>query len=183
MAGTRDHNQGSDATSRRPEPEFLAIGRVARPFGVQGELKVALLTEHPEQLDRLHTIYLGPAIEPWTVKRVRLHGETALFKLVGCDDRTTADTLRGMLVQITRADAVPLEDDEYYEHQIIGMRVIQDNGTDLGQVKEIIYTGANDVYVVAGPTGELLLPAIQSVILEIDLDADRMTVHVLDGLR
>jgi 16S rRNA processing protein RimM len=78
---------------------------------------------------------------------------------------------------------VPLEADEYYEHQIIGMTVVELDGTLLGKVTEIIDTGANDVYVVTGPDGELLLPAIESAVLEIDLDADRMVVHVMEGLR
>jgi 16S rRNA processing protein RimM len=80
-------------------------------------------------------------------------------------------------------DAVPLGADEYYEYQIVGMTVVEQDGTLLGKVTEIIDTGANDVYVVVGPDGELLLPAIESAILEIDLDADRMVVHVMEGLR
>lgn len=174
---------GSGAARRRPEPEFLAIGRVVRPFGVRGEIKVAILTDYPEQLGRLRTVYIGPHAQPWAVQRVRLHQEAALFKLAGCDSRDTAETLRGMLVQIALADAVPLEEDEYYEHQLVGMRVVEENGTFLGHVTEIISTGANDVYVVVGPEGELLLPAIRSVILDIDLDTDQMIVHLLEGLR
>jgi 16S rRNA processing protein RimM len=76
-----------------------------------------------------------------------------------------------------------LEEDEYYEHQIVGMGVFEQDGTFLGKVTEVISTGANDVYVVVGPEGELLLPVIKSVILEIDLETDRMIVHLLEGLR
>jgi 16S rRNA processing protein RimM len=182
-SATKESEQGSGASRRRPEPHYLAIGHVVRPFGLRGELRVQLLTEYPERLVRLRTVYLGPEVEPWTVEGVRLHQEAALFKLAGCDDRTSADTLRGALVQITLEDAVPLDEDEYYEHQIVGITVMEENGTLLGKVTEIINTGANDVFVVVGPDGELLLPAIESVILEIDLDTDRMVVHVLDGLR
>jgi len=156
---------------------------VARPFGLGGELRVDLLTDYPEQLVRLRTVYLGPEAQPWKVEGVRLHKGGALFKLSGCNDRNAADALRGALVQIAREDAVPLEEGEYYEHQIVGMTVVEQDGTLLGKVSEIISTGANDVYVVVGPEGELLLPAIESVILEIDLDADRMVVHMMEGLR
>jgi 16S rRNA processing protein RimM len=183
MISTQGQDRGSGSHKRRPEPRFLAIGRVVRPFGIRGELKVELLTEYPEQLGRLRTVYLGPQAEPRTVEGVRLHQDAALFKLVGCDDRTTAEALRGVLVQIAWEDAVPLEEDEYYEHQIVGLTVVEEDGTLLGRVTEIISTGANDVYVVVGPEGELLLPAIESVILEIDLEADQMVVHMLDGLR
>jgi 16S rRNA processing protein RimM len=182
-ASAKEQNRGSGTSQRRPEPHYLAIGRVVRPFGLRGELRVQLLTEHPEGLKRLRTVYLGPQTEPWTVEGVRLHKDAALFTLAGCHDRSTAETLRGALVQIARQDAVPLQEDEYYEHHIVGMTVIEDDGTLLGKVTEIISTGANDVYVVVGPDGEVLLPAIESVILEIDLDADQMVVHVMEGLR
>jgi 16S rRNA processing protein RimM len=161
----------------------LAVGRIVRPFGLHGELKVEVLTDYPEQLDRLRTVYLGPQAEPWQVKGVRLHQGAALFRLAGCDDRSAAEALRGTLVQITLEEAVPLEKDEYYEHQIVGMAVVEKDGTFLGQVTEIISTGANDVCVVAGPGGELLLPVIASVILDVDLEANQMVVHVMEGLR
>jgi 16S rRNA processing protein RimM len=179
----QEQDQGSGTSPRRPEPNCLAIGRVVRPFGLRGELRVQLMTEYPEQLGRLRTVYLGPEAQPWQVEAVRLHQEAALFKLVGCDDRTSAEMLRGVLVQIALKDAVPLEDDEYYEHQIIGLQVVEEDGTRLGKLTEIITTGANDVFVIIGPGGELLLPAIESVILDIDLDNGQMVVHVLDGLR
>ncbi len=88
-----------------------------------------------------------------------------------------------MLVQIPLEDAVPLEEGEYYEHQVVGLAVVEQDGTPLGKVREILSTGANDVYIVVGPEGELLLPAIEPVILEIDLQAGRMVVEVLEGLR
>lgn len=178
----QERNRGSGAFHRRPEPRYLAIGHVVRPFGLHGELKVDVLTDYPEQLVRLRTVYLGPHAEPWGVEAVRLHKDAALLKLVGCDDRNAAEALRGALVQIARDDAVPLEEDEFYEYQIVGMTVVEQDGTLLGRVTEIISTGANDVYVVVGPDGELLLPAIKSVILKIDLDADQMVVRLMDGM-
>jgi 16S rRNA processing protein RimM len=179
----KGRDRGSGAPRRRPEPDYLAIGRVARPFGVRGELRVSLLTEHPEELGRLRTVYLGPDNEPWTVEELRLHKGAALVKLAGCDDRSEAEPLRGLLVQIPKEDAVPLNEDEFYEYQIVGMTVVEEDLTPLGKVREIIATGANDVYVVVGPDGELLLPAIASVILEIDLEADQMVVRMMEGLR
>lgn len=183
MVPIQDQEQGSGASKRRPEPRYLAIGRIVRPFGIRGELKVKLMTDYPEQLDRLRTVYVGPEAVPWQIEGLRLHHGAALFKLVGCDDRTGADTLRGALVQITRKEAMPLETDEYYEHHIINLSVVERDGTYLGKITEIIHTGANEVIVVVGPEGELLLPFIESVVLDIDLDADRITVHVLEGLR
>jgi 16S rRNA processing protein RimM len=180
---SQDQDRGSGASRRRPEPRYLAVGRIVRPFGLRGELKAEVLTAHPEQLGRLRTVYLGPQAEPWAIEGVRVRRRAVYLKLSGCDDHTAAEALRGALLQIALEDAVPLEEDEYYEHQIVGMTVVEEDGTPLGKVTEIISTGANDVYVVVGPDGELLLPAIESVILEIDLEADRMVVHVMEGLR
>jgi len=182
-ASANEQNRGSGASNHRPEPDYLVVGRVVRPFGLRGELKVHVMTEYPEQLDRLHTVYLGPERQAWTVENIRLHQDAALFTLAGCDDRDAAESLRGALVQIAREDAVPLEGDEFYEYQLIGIKVVEKDGSLLGKLTEIINTGANDVFVVVGPEGELLLPAIESVILEIDLDADRMLVELMEGLR
>jgi 16S rRNA processing protein RimM len=179
----QNQNQSPGGPERPPEPRYLAVGRVARPFGLRGELKVKVLTAYPEQLGRLRTVYLGPQAQAWTVESLRLHQGAALFKLCGCNDRNAADALRDMLVQIPLEDAVPLEEGEYYEHQIVGLAVVEQDGTPLGKVREILSTGANDVYVVVGPDGELLLPALEQVILEIDLQAGRMVVELLEGLR
>jgi 16S rRNA processing protein RimM len=182
MASATSGGAGSGASRRRPEPRFLAIGRVARPFGVRGELRVDLLTDYPEQLGRLDTVYIGADARPFRVEAVRLHKDAALFRLDGVEDRDAADQLRGALVQIPREEAVPLEEGEFYEHQIVGMEVVEEDGTYLGKVTELISTGANDVLLVVGPAGELLLPVIEEVIVDIDLDADRMLVRLMEGL-
>jgi 16S rRNA processing protein RimM len=113
---------------------------------------------------------------------MRQHKETLLLKLAGCDDRNEAELLRDMLVQIPVEEAVPLENGEYYDFQIVGVKVETDNGEWLGQVTEVLETGANDVYLVRGPRGEVLLPAITDVVRELDMEARRMVVHLLPGM-
>jgi 16S rRNA processing protein RimM len=105
-----------------------------------------------------------------------------LLKLGGCDDRTAAELLRGMLVQVPAESAAPLESDEFYQFQIIGLAVETDTGQHLGKVVEVLETGANDVYVVRGPSGEVLLPAVDEVVREVDPASGRMVVHLLPGL-
>jgi len=105
-----------------------------------------------------------------------------LLKLGGCDDRNAAEGLRGLLVQVPVDDAVPLEEGEYYHFQIVGLRVETDAGELLGRVVEVLETGANDVYVVRGPRGEVLLPAVESVVDVLDPAAGRMVVHLLPGM-
>jgi 16S rRNA processing protein RimM len=170
-----------------PEPRYLSVGRVLRPHGVRGELRVEILTAYPERLAQHAHLYLARPDSPEDVRRylvegLRLHGEILLLKLDGCDDRNSADRLRGLLVQVPIEEAMPLEEGEYYLFQLVGVRVETETGEWLGQVAEVIETGANDVYVVHGPRGELLLPALDDVVLELDLEAKRMVVHLLPGI-
>jgi len=165
-----------------PEPRYLAIARVVKPFGVRGELKLTVLTGFPEKLDRLARVYVGESAAPHEVVRFRWHGDELLLQLADVRDRGAAEELRGQLVQIAREDAVPLAPGEFYEHQIVGLNVITTDGEPLGQVVEVLATGANDVYVVQGPRGEVLLPARVEVVRAIDLDAGTMTATLLPGL-
>jgi 16S rRNA processing protein RimM len=164
-------------------PEFLAVGRVLRPHGVRGELLLETLTDFPEHLDEVDTVYLGDAAEPHPLAGARLHRGRLLIRLEGCADRDAAEVFRGRLVRIRIGDVPPPPAGSYYHYQIVGLSVVTEEGEALGHVVEILETGANDVYVVNGPSGEILLPALQSVIRQIDLEAKRMTVHLLEGLR
>ncbi len=170
-----------------PEPCYLVVGRVLRPHGVRGELRVEIITDYPERLGQYTDFYLASpdspeAVQRYPVEKLRQHGGALLLKLGGCDDRNSADELRGMLVQIPIEEAVPLEEGEYYHFQLIGVRVETESGEWLGQVVKVLETGANDVYVVRGPWGEVLLPAVDNVVLELDLESKRMVVHLLPGM-
>ncbi|HEC34113.1 MAG TPA: 16S rRNA processing protein RimM [Chloroflexi bacterium] len=177
-----ENRKGSGPPPRPAEPRFLAVGRVLRPHGVRGELRVGLLTDYPERLSLHRLLYLGAEPRPYEVEGVRFHQGAALIKLVGCDDRNEAEGLRGQLVQIPIEAAIPLEKGEYYHFQIVGVEVVTDEGESLGLVAEVLDTGANDVYLVRGPRGEVLIPAIEEVVRELDLEARRMVVTLLPGL-
>lgn len=178
---------GGSGDARLPEPRYLAVGRVLRPHGVRGELRVEVLTGYPERLQEHRRFYLASPNAPgvgrhYPVERLRLRGDVMLLKLGGCDDRNAAEGMRGLLVQVPVGEAVPLEEGEYYHFQLVGLRVETEQGELLGRVVEILETKANDVYVVHGPRGELLLPALEDVILELDPTAGRIVVHLLPGL-
>ena len=180
-------NREGSGDVRAPEPRYLAVGRVRRPHGVRGELRVEIVTSHPRRLLQHRFLLLASPDSPdvvrrYPVEKLRVHGDVILLKLGGCDDRNAADGLRGMLVQVPIQEAVPLEDGEYYHSQIIGLMVETETGQLLGRVVEVLETGANDVYVVRGPTGEVLLPAVEDVILAVDLEAGRLLVHLLPGI-
>lgn len=186
MTQRDSEEDGGSGGARIPEPRYLVVGRVLRPHGIRGELRVGIITDYPERLKQHACFYLAPPDSPEAVRRhpvekLRQHGEVLLLKLSGCNDRSAADELRGMLVQIPIEEAVPLEEGEYYHSQLVGVRVKTESGELLGHVVEVLETGANDVYVVRGPRGDVLLPAVDDVVLELDLEARRMVVHLLPG--
>ena len=172
----------------RPAPKTLVVGEIVGAHGIRGEVKVALETSFPERFQRLTSVLVGPpdesAYRPYRLLAARLHKSFALLQLADVSDRTTAEEMRGLVVAIPSSEAMPLGEDEYYVHQLQGLAVVTEDGEALGTLEDVIFTGANEVYVVQGEDGgELLLPAIEDVVLEIDLEAERMTVRLLEGLR
>jgi 16S rRNA processing protein RimM len=169
--------------NHKPEPSYLAIGRVLRPHGVRGELKVGKLTTHPDHLSDVETLYIGREKRPYRLISVRSHQNSLLIKLEGVTGREEADAFRGAVVYVTLSDAVPLETDEYYEHQIVGLQVETDAGERLGEVVETLtLPGANEVLIVHGPRGEILIPVTEEVVVGFDLEEGRIIVHPLPGL-
>lgn len=180
-------SEGGSGGARIPEPRYLAVGRILRPHGIRGELRVGVLTDYPERLGQHAYFYLASPDLPeiarrYPVEKLRRHKKVLLLKLGGCDDRNAAEELRGQLVQIPIEEAVSLEEGEYYYFQLIGVRVEAESGESLGQVVDVLETGANDVYVVRGPQGEVLLPAVKDVVLKLDLEAKQMVVNLLPGM-
>jgi 16S rRNA processing protein RimM len=183
------HSDRSEMTDSKPNtadnrtgPRYLVIGRVARPWGTRGEVKVEIMTDFPDRFSLLRKVYLGPEAVPFALESFRLHKGAALLKLEGSHDRTAVERLRGQWVQIPIEEAVSLEQDEYYEYQIIGLAVWTADREYLGTVHEIISTGSNDVYVVRGEEREILIPAIEDVVLEINLAQGRLVVELMEGL-
>lgn len=172
----------------QPEtPQFLVIGEVLRPHGVRGEVRMRVLTENREQLLDLQYLYLAASPDDSRriradVNGIRFNKAYALLSLDGYRSRDDAERLRAMLVMIDREQATPLEGEQYYLFQLIGLRVFSDN-KEIGQVKEVLETGANDVYIVDSPAhGELLLPAHKETIVSIDFDSRVITMSLPAGL-
>jgi 16S rRNA processing protein RimM len=175
-----------------PEPkqvtaEYLAIGRISSPHGIRGEVKVEVMTDFPERFKPGSTAFLGagsvdPAVRPVKIVASRPHKGGLLVKLDVIPDRNAAELVRDQYLLIPEADAMPLGDHENYLHDLIGLQVVTDDGQSLGELQEVLFTKANDVYVVRSPAGEVLLPAIRDVVLKVDLIARRMVVTVPEGL-
>ncbi|RMF50081.1 MAG: 16S rRNA processing protein RimM [Chloroflexota bacterium] len=173
-----------------PAQGYLTVARVARAHGVRGALRVQALTSTPQRMHALTTIYLShtpdraETLQAYTVARAQHDkGDYWLIFLEGVESREVAERLRGQYILVTLQDGVPLAEDEIYLFQVIGLTVITDSGLVLGRVVNVIETGANDVYVVQGELyGEVLIPAIESVVRQIDVEKGVMYITPLLGL-
>ncbi len=165
-------------------PKYLIIGRVLKPWGVHGEMKIAILTEFPERFASLRQVLLGEDAKSFSVDSARLlgGGTAALLKFKGIDSPEDAEPLRDLLVQVPVEDAVKLPKGKLYLYQLIGLRVTTTDGQALGEIAEVLDTGANDVYVVKDGAREILIPAIEDVVKEIDLERGEVVVQLMEGL-
>jgi 16S rRNA processing protein RimM len=162
--------------------DFLIIGKILKPFGVRGELKVEILTDFPERFASLRQVFIGDGAKSFSVEGARRHGGAALLKLAGIDTPEGAATLREELVYVALEDAVALPENRVYLYQLIGLRVKTTEGQSLGEITDVLDTRANDVYIVHDGTREILLPAIPDVVKEINLERGEMIVALIDGL-
>ena len=179
-----EHSNAEAAGSPPPgEPVFLAVGKLRRPHGVHGEIVMDVLTDFPERLIPGKKMVAGPQHMPVQIRSVRGHDQALLIAFQGYDTPEQAGTLRNQILYTSAADQPALQDGEYYHHEILGLQVFDEQGSLLGTLVDILETGANDVYVVRPENGpEILLPAIDAVILEISLEKKAMRVHLLPGL-
>jgi 16S rRNA processing protein RimM len=165
------------------EPVYLAVGVLRRPHGIRGDLLLAVMTDFPERLKPGTYIYVGDKKQPLKITRRRPHNDGILLGFEGIATAEATAKYRAQTVYVKADDRPALPEGEYYHHQIIGLNVVDESGTDLGVVTEIIETGANDVYVISGAEGrEILLPALKEVLLDVNLDTKTMRVHLLPGL-
>jgi 16S rRNA processing protein RimM len=166
--------------------DFIAIGRVSKPHGVKGEIRIAYFNpENPQFFSHYQTIYLQGderSLLPYRLLTARPHKKFILAQLEGIQSRAEAEELRGKVVLIDPAELPPLEADEYYWQDILGMQVVSETGEEVGTIKKIVPTGSNDVYVVQKGAQEFLIPATEDVIMSIDIDARTIIIRPLEGL-
>jgi 16S rRNA processing protein RimM len=158
----------------------VAVGRVLGPWGLRGELKVQPLTDFPERFAPGCSLYVDGVA--YVVERCRWHRGKAYIRLSGIDSATAAEALRQHLLEVPDEELKPLSEGEYYQFQIVGLDVRTTEGLPLGKVTQILSTASNDVFVVRGEGGELLIPALEDVIKAIDLDGGWMEVELVEGL-
>ena len=178
MADTKNVTGSPDG-----EPVYLVVGFLRRAHGVRGEMIMDLHTDFPERLQGGRELLIGDDHKPMTLTSSRPHAKGMLVKFKGIETPEDAGQFRNQWVYIKATDVPSLPEGKLYQHELLGFAVVDDNGNPLGELVEILETGANNVYVVRNEDGkEILLPAIPSVILEVDVDRRLMRVHLLEGL-
>ncbi|HSL28914.1 MAG TPA: ribosome maturation factor RimM [Anaerolineales bacterium] len=165
------------------EPVYLVVGFLRRAHGVRGEMIMDLHTDFPERFQSGRKLLVGENRTPMTLSNARPHAKGLLVKFEGVETPEAAGQFRNRWVYVESTDVPDLPEGKLYQHELFGFRVVDENGNFLGELVEILETGANNVYVVRNEEEkEILLPAIPSVILELDEEQRVMRVHLLEGL-
>jgi len=167
----------------------MAIGRIVGMHGLNGELRVELHTDFPERFAQGETILLGEALAVKTVHAAREHKGMILLTLADVTSRDEAESLRDEWIFIPDNAAMALPEGEYWVHDIIGLQVVDEADQPVGQVTDVLQTGANDVYIISPAAGvnrdkdkELLIPAIAEVVQSVDVAGGTLTIRIVPGL-
>lgn len=165
------------------EDIMIDVGRIVAVHGIKGEVKVASLSSNPRRFKKGSKLTIEKTGELAAIATVRPQNDLFLIRFEGVEDRNTAETLKGSMLQIPQEDAAPLPHGEYYFFQLEGLEVITEEGESLGTITDLMANGANDVYRVdMGNNDYLLLPALKQVVKKVDLENKKMTVALLPGL-
>ena len=165
--------------------EYLEIGQIVNTFGIKGMVKVKPFTDDITRFDRLEKVYIEihNSKKKYEIEEVKYHKDMVLIKFKGIDKIEDAELLRNSYLKVNRKDEPELEEDTYYIVDLLGLDVYSDEGNLLGKLEDIFNNGSTDIYVVKNELGkQLLLPAISDVIKEINLEEQKIVVHILKGL-
>ena len=165
--------------------DLLRVGVIANTHGIRGEVKVFPTTDEKERFKDLKKVILdmGKEQKVLEIQSVRFFKNLVILKFKGIDNINDIEMYKGKDLLVTREDAVPLEEGEYFIADLLDLDVYSDEDEKIGVLYDVMQTGANDVYVVKTEEGkEILLPAIDECILDIDLEESRMTVYIMEGL-
>ncbi|MGN1168138.1 MAG: ribosome maturation factor RimM [Lachnospiraceae bacterium] len=165
--------------------EMLQVGVITSTHGVRGEVKVFPTTDDPMRFKKLKKVILDTGKEtlPLEIQSVKFFKQFVILKFKGIDNINDIEKYRKCPLLVVRQDAVELDDDEYFIADMIGMEVLTEDGRVFGTLKDVMETGANDVYIIdSDEHGEVLVPAIKECILDVDIEEKKMKIHLMDGL-
>ena len=166
--------------------DLLQVGVITSTHGIRGEVKVFPTTDDPNRFRKLKQVILDTGKEQleMEIASVKFFKNQVIVKFKGIDDINDVEKYRKAGIYVTRENAVPLDENEYFIADLIGLRVISDEEEELGVIDDVLQTGANDVYIVKKEqTPDLLIPAIKDCIKNVNIEEETMIVHLLPGLR
>ncbi|MBQ8559358.1 MAG: 16S rRNA processing protein RimM [Tyzzerella sp.] len=165
--------------------QLLQVGVISSTHGVRGEVKVFPTTDDVKRFKKLKQVILDTGREHLTleVEGVKFFKQFVILKFKGIDNINDIEKYKGKSLLVDRANAVKLHKNEYFVADMIGLQVFTEDGEEFGVMKDVMETGANDVYIIDSPKhGEVLIPAIKQCILEVDIEARKMVIHLMEGL-
>ena len=165
--------------------KLLQVGVITSTHGIRGEVKVFPTTDDPKRFKKLKQVILdtGKEKRDLEVESVKFFKQFVILKFKGIDNINDIERYKRCPLLVTRDHAVPLQEDEYFIADMIGMQVVTEDGALFGTLKDVIETGANDVYIIeSSEHGEVLVPAIKECILDINIEEQKMQIHLMDGL-
>ena len=159
--------------------EYLQIGEIVRPQGIKGEVKLRAMTSDPDRYARLESVLLleRGVYREVAVQKGRTYDGFAFLKLEGVDDRNAAELLRGVKVFVDREHAIELDEDENFVCDLIGLTAVNTKGEEIGELVDVLSPNQIcDVYVFDTPRGEMMIPALRRVVVEVDLDEEKIVL-------
>lgn len=165
--------------------DMLQVGVITQTHGVRGEVKVFPTTDDVNRFKKLKQVILdtGKETMPLEIQSAKFFKQFVILKFKGIDNINDIEKYKRCSLYVTREHAVALEEDEYFIADMIGMEVCTEGGNIFGTLKDVIETGANDVYVIENAEhGEVLVPAIKECIRSVDIEKGQMMIHLMDGL-
>ena len=175
------NNENESGSPHSGEPAFLVLGKLRRAHGVKGEIPLEIYTRMLDLLAPECIVYIGEEHSPLTIEKTRWKNDLLLIKFKEIQDRTAVSELTNELVYVRASQLPDLPAGDFYYHEIIGLDVYEPDGHYLGVLVEILETGANDVYLIQNDDDEeVLIPATEEMILEIDPDQEKMIVAKMD---
>ena len=185
--GQRKSRTAPDATGVQPpipRDRRLDIGKVLKPWGIQGKVKALMYAESEDTFQQHPALWAetDAGFVPLSLESAKPHKKALLLKFKDRNRIEEVEDLIGSTLFMDKDSLPPLEEGEYYWHELIGVEVETESGRPLGRIEQILVTGGNDVYVVNDGRREVLLPAIRDVVRKVDVDAEKMVVRPPEGL-
>ncbi len=167
--------------------DYFIIGKIVNTQGIRGDVRIMPQTDDLTRFEKLKTVEIFRENDKnssriLTIGKVWYHKQFVVIKFKEIETMNDAEKIKDHLIKIDRKDAVPLEEDEFFITDLIGIKVITDEKEELGTIKDVITTGANDVYIIKTKGKDILIPAIKQCVLDVDMDERVMTIHLMKGL-